>query len=322
MRDRHDQSYKLLFSEPRVIRDLLTGFVEGEWVERLDLDSLEKVSGSFVTDDLRDREGDVIWRVRSGDDWLYLYLLIEFQSSVDPFMALRIMTYVGLLYQDLVKQRKLASERRLPPVLPIVLYNGERRWSAAKELSELIHPAATELARYQPSQSYLLLDEGAIVADERWPTDTRNLVAAIFRLEYHHSQQDVIDTIGQLVEWLKSPGQARLRRHFATWIKRVLLPNWVPGGKSDHEQWQALNDLEEVHTMLSERAKRWPEQWKQKGLEEGRRLGREIGLEEGREEGRLETARNLLARTAMDDREIAEICELELEQVAELRRQA
>ncbi|MBY6112431.1 hypothetical protein KUV74_18700 [Halomonas sp. DP1Y21-3] len=62
--------------------------------------------------------------------------------------------------------------------------------------------------------------------------------------------------------------------------------------------------------MLSERAKRWPEQWKQKGLEEGR------------EEGRLEAARNLLARTAMDDREIAEICELELEQVAERRRQA
>lgn len=75
MNNQHDLSYKLLFSEPRVVRDLLTGFVKEEWIDRLDLDSLEKVSSTFVTDDLRDREGDVIWRVRFGDEWVYVYLL-------------------------------------------------------------------------------------------------------------------------------------------------------------------------------------------------------------------------------------------------------
>lgn len=38
MHNQHDQSYKLLFSEPRTVRDLLTGFVREEWVDRLDLD--------------------------------------------------------------------------------------------------------------------------------------------------------------------------------------------------------------------------------------------------------------------------------------------
>lgn len=64
---RHDNSYKLLFSHQRMVRDLLTGFVKEEWVAELDLDSLEKASGSYVTDELRDRESDVIWRVRWGD---------------------------------------------------------------------------------------------------------------------------------------------------------------------------------------------------------------------------------------------------------------
>jgi hypothetical protein len=32
-----------------------------------------------------------------------VYLLLEFQSTVDPFMAVRIMVYLGLLYQDLIK---------------------------------------------------------------------------------------------------------------------------------------------------------------------------------------------------------------------------
>ncbi|MCE8053938.1 transposase, partial [Halomonas daqingensis] len=58
----HDNSYKLLFSHQRMVRDLLTGFVHEKWVEELDLDSLEKASGSYVTDELRDRESDIVWR--------------------------------------------------------------------------------------------------------------------------------------------------------------------------------------------------------------------------------------------------------------------
>lgn len=40
--------------------------------------TLEPVKGHYVSEDLRDRADDVIWRVKSGEDWLYLYLLIEF----------------------------------------------------------------------------------------------------------------------------------------------------------------------------------------------------------------------------------------------------
>ncbi|HAB08131.1 MAG TPA: transposase, partial [Alcanivorax sp.] len=45
------------------------------------------------------RHGDAVWRIRWGEEWLYVYLLLEFQSSVDRFMALRIMVYTGLLHQ-------------------------------------------------------------------------------------------------------------------------------------------------------------------------------------------------------------------------------
>ena len=93
-----DHGYKLLFSHPEMVEDLLRGYVEEEWVSRLDFSTLEKVSGSYVSDDFREREDDAVWRVRlEGDDWLYVYLLLEFQSKVDRFMALRVMTYLGLL---------------------------------------------------------------------------------------------------------------------------------------------------------------------------------------------------------------------------------
>src|SRR5690606_25362115 len=148
--DDHDTSYRLLFSHPEMVRDLLLGFVPGEWVRELDFDSLEKMNGSYVTDDLRSRHADTIWRVRWGSDWLYIYLLLEFQSTVDRYMPVRILSYTSLLYQDLIKQRALDEERRLPPVLPIVLYNGKRRWRAPVTLDALIQAMPEALHEFQP----------------------------------------------------------------------------------------------------------------------------------------------------------------------------
>ncbi len=42
----HDHAYKLLFSEPEMIIDLLQGFVHEPWVSELDFTTLEIVSGS------------------------------------------------------------------------------------------------------------------------------------------------------------------------------------------------------------------------------------------------------------------------------------
>src|SRR5690606_9886756 len=149
-----DTGYRLLFSHPEMIRDLLTGFVPESWVAELDLDTLEKVSSNHVTDDLRSRCSDVIWRVRWGREWVYLYLLLEFQSSADPYMAVRVMDYVALLYQDLIRTRQLHAGQ-LPPVVPVVLYNGRSRWRAATDLGELIFPVTGTLAAYQPRLRYL-----------------------------------------------------------------------------------------------------------------------------------------------------------------------
>ena len=60
-----------------------------------------------MTEGLATRSDDLVWRVRlrHSGDWLYLYLLIEFQSRDDPTMAIRVMTYLGLLYQSLLRHR-------------------------------------------------------------------------------------------------------------------------------------------------------------------------------------------------------------------------
>jgi hypothetical protein len=66
----HDHGYKLLFAHAEMVRDLLTGFVDEPWVKELQFDTLQRVSASYVSDDLRDREGDIVWRVQLRGRWL------------------------------------------------------------------------------------------------------------------------------------------------------------------------------------------------------------------------------------------------------------
>ncbi|MCQ9618219.1 Rpn family recombination-promoting nuclease/putative transposase [Paenalcaligenes niemegkensis] len=150
----HDSGYKLLFSNARLVRDLLTGFVKQSWLDSVDLTTLEPHKGSYVTDELTQRHDDSIWRVRFDGTWVYLYLMIEFQSSDDHFMAVRVVTYTGLLYQDIIRSTGLGQGDKLPPVLPIVLYNGSKRWSGPHELAELIDPMHATLAEFSPRLRY------------------------------------------------------------------------------------------------------------------------------------------------------------------------
>jgi hypothetical protein len=208
-------------------------------VAELDYSSLEKVSGSFVSEDLRNRENDIIWRVRWGTDWLYVYLLLEFQSTVDRYMAVRIASYVSLLYQDLIRNKHLTPKGLLPPVVPIVLYNGAQRWTAREELADLVEPMPGLLARYRPNFRYLLVDEGRY--DDFELSQTRNVVAALFRLEFSREPSVITEVLGALIQWVELPSQASLRRALTTWVVRVLKIGQIPGVDLDK-----LHDLSEV----------------------------------------------------------------------------
>ncbi len=66
----HDSGYKLLFSHPELIRELIEGFVPGEIVALVDFSSLERLNASFVSREMQQREGDMIWSVRIRDQTL------------------------------------------------------------------------------------------------------------------------------------------------------------------------------------------------------------------------------------------------------------
>ena len=277
-----DPAYKWLFSRPGMVQDLLRGFAARGWSGSLDFTTLTPLPPSYVSEDLRQRHGDLVWRVRFREDrWLYLVLLLEFQAAVDPSMAVRMLAYTALLYQKLIADGALSKDGALPPVLPIVIYNGRRPWTAAADVSELVSSGSPVLARYQASQRYFLLDGGRVGSADL-PRD--NLVSTLIGLETSRDRTRVWALLGKLIVLLREHGDAELEKAFRAWAAQVLLPRRLRDVPSE-----SLPRLEEVRTMLEETVREWTAEWVAEG--------REQGLEQGREEGRAEE-RALLCRQA------------------------
>jgi hypothetical protein len=214
----------------------------------------------------------MVWRVRHRDQWLWIYLLLEFQSEPDPWMALRLLVYVGLLSQDLVKRGELSEQQQLPPIFPLVLYNGLPEWRAATQLSGLYAPPPRGLEAYQAQLRYHLIDEARLKLHPL--SSVRSAVEALFQLEHGRSPDDLRRVIQALAAMLSDPEHTQLRRTFTLWIKQLLRRKIKPVSISELDR---INDLMEADTMLAERIESWFEEAERKGLEKGLEKGIQKG---------------------------------------------
>jgi len=70
----HDRGYKRFFSDPKMVADLIRGFVPHAWADTFDWDSIEPVPTQHVSDSLEERTNDRAWRLRfKQGEWVYMY---------------------------------------------------------------------------------------------------------------------------------------------------------------------------------------------------------------------------------------------------------
>ena len=257
-----DETYKRLFAFPRMVEDLMRGFAARAWAASVDFSTLRKLPAEYVSDALRKRMGDAVWAMRLRDGRAVLVML-EFQSRVEPMMGLRLLVYTGLLYQEVVRNDApvRGAGGRLPAVLPVVVYTGLARWSAAREFAELVQPVAG-LEAYGPSQRYHVVDAHH-GGEEALPEP--NLMSAVIRLERVASLSDLVGVVDRLRDELRGPEDGELRRAFTEWLGRIA-ERLVPDG----EALGAGMTLEEMRMTVLERVSEWPKQWVREGLEQGR----------------------------------------------------
>jgi len=300
----HDSFYRDFFSDPDLIRQLIQDFLPPEVSQALDISRMERIDTTFVGEHNQRRESDLIWKVYFKDGQpLYLYLLLEFQSTQDGEMPLRLLEYIILLYRTLIKSGQ-AKAQALPPVMPVVLYNGDTRWRHPTALEQMIQAPAF-LKPWQPQFQFMLLDEGAFEPQQLEAMGTA--VALLFEAEQAADRDQLIRAMSQLFKALEQlPNYQRLRRLLVRWLLRHAQRKM--GSDAIIEQY--LAEQREGVDMLAEKFVEVIKQEREQGLQEGLQKGLQQGVQKGLKEAAIR-----LHESGFSAENVASTLKLDLQQV-------
>ncbi|HEX2688493.1 MAG TPA: Rpn family recombination-promoting nuclease/putative transposase [Kofleriaceae bacterium] len=283
----HDALFKSAFEAPEDAAALLRELVPPAVRAAVAWETLDGERGSFVDPLLADQHSDLVFsaQLRTGEPAL-LYFLLEHQSTSDPGMPLRMLSYQNRIWDSFVKEH---PRTRLAPIIAVLVSHVPEGWTAARTFEDLFDPdvmALAGLAALVPRFS-LIIDDLMQLTDE--DLAARSLAA-----------------FPKLALWLLRDARdpARLLGSFDAWIPAMLELGRTRSGRDRFAVlitylFQVLDpvNLEKVRAKLRPLDPRNEELAMTTAEylhEEGRKQGHEEGREKGREEGRIATLRSLL----------------------------
>ncbi|MDI7165294.1 Rpn family recombination-promoting nuclease/putative transposase [Leptospira santarosai] len=120
----HDRLIRETFQDKKEAATFLKNTLSPEVVELLDLENLELSETSFITEELKQEQTDLLFQIplRSGNK-SNVYLLFEHKSYIDNTIYIQLLGYLTEIYRN--QQR---NEGKLSVVIPYVFYHGEKEW--------------------------------------------------------------------------------------------------------------------------------------------------------------------------------------------------
>ena len=194
-----DRSARWLFQNKENVRGLVE-IVAAELVELIDFSKLSQINRSFIPDNLREQESDLVFTVplrsESETDELLIYTLIEHQSTVDVTMGFRVLFYMVQIWdaqrREWESNNVPKSQWRFRPILPIVFYTGSQRWQTPLTLN-VVMDAPDVLSRFVPTFDTLFL--GVKETTEARLTQTDHPLGWLLTvLQKEHADKAVIRT--------------------------------------------------------------------------------------------------------------------------------
>ena len=217
------------------MQDVVIGFIRlllpdaAAWIDRIDFSTLEAMPTEMIDKAFRSRFADRLWRVRFRDadgtlHWLHIVVMLEFQSTVDWFMALRMQSYAVRIYESMWVGHTANKKSRLPPIISIVVYSGHRRWNPVRSMSDLVGPGTRPAEPVPPEvpnftgESYLLVDFHRLDLGDL-PED--NLVSVLARAHRMREVKDVAPVVDEALRVMRSGSRRELREVFFPWFQEL-----------------------------------------------------------------------------------------------------
>ena len=289
-----DRSARWLFQNRAYVRGLFE-IVAGHLAPRIDFNQLKFIERSFLADNLEELVADLVFRVpfrdESDTDELFIYILIEHQSTVDTKMPFRVLSYMvnilALQRREWVANNVPESQQQYRPVIPILFYTGEQRWNAPLTINALM-AVPDVLSEFIPKFKILLLDvkstEPATLTQTGHPL---GWVLTVLQKE-NASEAEIKRALIEAILYLNTLGEAQKKQwEIAISYLLLLILHRRPAAQHDSLKTVVQEQIspsrrKEVTEMAYSMADRLLDEGRQEGHQEGRQEGHQEGTEQTR----------------------------------------
>ena len=284
----HDKGYKRIFSIKKHFLHFIKKYIALEWMMELEEEDLELIDKEYITDQFDTYESDLVYKVHTKEGAVYLFFLLELQSYNDFTMSFRLLIYMTAIWLDHFKNcdknKRSKKGYRLPAIMPIVLHNSERNWTASCKFSQMINNAQL-FGKYVVDFEYALVSVNTLTESKISSSNT--LIDNIFLADRKRTRQDWTDGIAGLMHRIRAMDTNDLNE-WITWFSNVIRK------LNEDERGELITQLKEGDEKdMCSSFERLLNKEKADGRAEGWKDGREKGKAEDRAEAVIELLEDL-----------------------------
>jgi predicted transposase YdaD len=280
----HDALFKYTFRHVEHAEGELRAMLPPALVARLKLETLRLVPGEFVDEHLSDRRSDILYAVDTqGGGEVLVHIVFEHQSTVDRWMAFRLLRYMVRIWDAHLREHPEASG--LPLIVPLVLYHGPRGWSASRRFVDLMamdglaaegattgESAAEAVRSFVPGFAFLV-DDLSAESDESLRRRSMTAVARLALWCLRHGRESERDLAPALERWSDVLLEVVRAPHGLEAMRTVMRHILIVSGPRPPDFFRGLfaslgPDTEEAFMNMAEYLRN---EGRQEGLLEGKR---------------------------------------------------
>lgn len=307
----YDAGYKELFSNKQNILWFMLKVINNPKLN-FQLEDVEIVATESINKRWKNRKSDMVYKIRYKET--YYCLTIEFQSSPCQDMLLRLYEYMLLI------QKKYRLNEKVPVVIPIILYNGIRRWELQTQYQELIEHS-NDFLEFAQKFDCIFVDIKDI-PEETLVNASNVLAIAIYIDQVSNNQEKMIERL------LNLRGKTKLdeeqKQELAEWLYNVILkPYHIPEEEINEIFKKSGLEVDDMFSSTALKIKQGIEEEKKKAKASGIKEGMKEGMKQGMKQGMKRAITAIAKQMLMDNMPIETIAKytgLKPEEIEKLRK--
>ncbi|WP_342221909.1 Rpn family recombination-promoting nuclease/putative transposase [Candidatus Fukatsuia endosymbiont of Tuberolachnus salignus] len=309
----HDKLFKGTLQHQQITLDWLKAHLPKRILKLIDISTLKMVPNELSPKWPDTLYSDVVFSCKIKGQLSYIYILAEHQSSDDEMMAFRILCYVVELMNYHLKQ----GHKKLPIVLPLVLYHGEKSpYPHSRAIWECFEEP--KLAKKLALKPFQLIDL-TVMSDEEINRHGLASVMEILFKHYREKQSPLTWLEALLSEEKMTTIYTQVSRDYFKDVLRYFIE--ICGRASDLAESDELDKSLALWLNSVPQAKEdimtFAQQLEKRGEKRGIEQGIQQGMQQGEKQASLKIAKELLSRginrdviktsTGLSDQDIKDI---------------